>query len=95
MIVSLRSRHCAPDGYKGWPDAAPFDAILVTAAPPKVPAPLRGQLAIGGRMVIPVGDAQQELLVITRTGETSFSEERVFPVAFVPMTGEAQGPNLL
>ncbi len=83
------------DGYKGWPDAAPFDAIVVTAAPPRVPGPLRAQLAIGGRMVIPVGDATQELLVITRTGETSFTEERVFPVMFVPMTGEAQGPSLM
>jgi len=77
------------DGYVGWPEAAPFDAILVTAAPPHVPQPLKDQLKVGGRLVIPVGDRWQELMVIART-ETGFVEERVFPVAFVPMTGEAQ-----
>jgi protein-L-isoaspartate(D-aspartate) O-methyltransferase len=77
------------DGYAGWPEAAPFDAIVVTAAPPRVPAPLKEQLKVGGRLVIPVGDRWQELVVITRTA-TGFDEERVFPVAFVPMTGEAQ-----
>ena len=77
------------DGYRGWPDKAPFAAIIVTAAPPEVPEPLREQLAIGGRLVIPVGDDYQELKVITRT-ETGFDERTVFPVAFVPMTGEAQ-----
>jgi protein-L-isoaspartate(D-aspartate) O-methyltransferase len=77
------------DGYAGWPEAAPFDAIVVTAAPPKVPQPLKEQLRIGGRMVIPVGERWQELIVITRTAD-GFAEERHFPVAFVPMTGEAQ-----
>ncbi len=80
------------DGYAGWPEAAPFDAIVVTAAPPRVPEPLRQQLAVGGRLVIPVGDAGdrgQELRVITRTA-TGFAERRVFAVRFVPMTGEAQ-----
>jgi protein-L-isoaspartate(D-aspartate) O-methyltransferase len=77
------------DGYRGWPERAPFDAILVTAAPDHVPAPLKEQLAIGGRLVIPVGDADQQLMVITRT-ERGFREETVLPVRFVPMTGEAQ-----
>jgi len=77
------------DGYVGWPEAAPFDAIVVTAAPPHVPQPLKEQLTVGGRLVIPVGDRWQELIVITRT-EHGYTEERVFPVAFVPMTGEAQ-----
>jgi len=77
------------DGYQGWPEAAPFDAILVTAAPPKIPAPLKQQLKIGGRLVIPVGDAYQELLLITRT-KRGFAERRVQPVRFVPMTGRAQ-----
>jgi protein-L-isoaspartate(D-aspartate) O-methyltransferase len=78
------------DGYRGWPDAAPFDAIVVTAAPTTIPPPLIEQLALGGRLVIPVGHDHQELRVITRhpTGHVS---ETLFPVRFVPMTGEAQG----
>ncbi len=77
------------DGYRGWPEAAPFDAIVVTAAPPEVPAPLRDQLAPGGRLVIPVGDEYQELRVITKT-PTGFDDKTVIPVRFVPMTGESQ-----
>jgi protein-L-isoaspartate(D-aspartate) O-methyltransferase len=77
------------DGYQGWPDAAPFDAVIVTAAPPRVPEPLRQQLKRGGRLVIPVGDIVQELVVITRTAE-GFRQERVASVGFVPMTGRAQ-----
>jgi protein-L-isoaspartate(D-aspartate) O-methyltransferase len=79
------------DGYRGWPDAAPFDAVIVTAAPPEVPAPLIEQLAVGGRLVIPVGEdgGVQELRVITRTADGS-TTETLFPVRFVPMTGEAQ-----
>lgn len=79
------------DGYAGWPEAAPFDAIVVTAAPDHVPGPLRDQLALGGRLVIPVGRSLQNLLVITRT-EEGFREEEVIPVRFVPMTGKAQEP---
>jgi protein-L-isoaspartate(D-aspartate) O-methyltransferase len=77
------------DGYRGWPEAAPFDAVVVTAAPPRVPEPLKQQLAVGGRLVIPVGDHVQELRVITRTA-SGFEERAVLPVRFVPMTGEAQ-----
>lgn len=77
------------DGYKGWPEQAPFDAIVVTAAPPKIPAPLKEQLRVGGRLVIPVGKHAQELLVVTRTKE-GFERTSVFPVRFVPMTGKAQ-----
>jgi protein-L-isoaspartate(D-aspartate) O-methyltransferase len=80
------------DGYRGWPEAAPFDAVIVTAAPPRVPEPLLEQLAVGGRLVAPVGRRHQELRVITRT-EAGFEEETAFPVRFVPMTGEAQGPG--
>jgi protein-L-isoaspartate(D-aspartate) O-methyltransferase len=79
----------AGDGYRGWPEHAPFDAILVTAAPPEIPQPLVDQLAVGGRLVIPVGDIIQELRVIIRT-ETGVREEPGIPVRFVPMTGEAQ-----
>jgi protein-L-isoaspartate(D-aspartate) O-methyltransferase len=81
------------DGYRGWPEAAPFDAIVVTAAPPQVPAPLKAQLAVGGRLVIPVGEAHQELKVITRTS-SGFVEKSVTPVRFVPMVGEAGGRKL-
>lgn len=80
----------AGDGYRGWPDRAPFDAIILAAAPEKIPTPLKQQLAVGGRLVLPVGrQYRQELKVITRT-KAGFREETILPVAFVPMTGEAQ-----
>ncbi|HKV08622.1 MAG TPA: protein-L-isoaspartate(D-aspartate) O-methyltransferase [Thermoanaerobaculia bacterium] len=78
------------DGYKGWPDRAPFDAILVTAAPPIVPEPLLVQLKVGGRLVLPVGDYFQNLTVYTKRPDGSFEKENVLPVRFVPMTGEVQ-----
>jgi protein-L-isoaspartate(D-aspartate) O-methyltransferase len=77
------------DGYYGWPEEAPFDAIVVTAAPEKVPEPLVAQLAPGGRMVIPVGGFYQELKVIERTPE-GLRERSVLPVRFVPFVGEAE-----
>ena len=77
------------DGYGGWPDEAPFDGIVVTAAPEWVPDPLLEQLAVGAKMVIPVGDFYQELKVITRTAE-GYDERSVIPVRFVPMTGEVE-----
>lgn len=79
----------AADGYHGWPEEAPFDAILVTAAPERVPQPLLDQLALGGRMVIPVGGFYQELKVIERTAQ-GLSERSVLPVRFVPFVGEAE-----
>lgn len=79
------------DGYDGWPERAPFDAIVLTAAPPEVPRPLLQQLRVGGRLVAPVGQGgSQQLVVITRT-ETGFSRQVVAPVAFVPMVGKAGG----
>lgn len=79
------------DGADGWPDAAPFDAIIVTAAPEKVPQPLIEQLAEGGRLVIPVGkEGNQQLRVITK-GPDDTTTDTLFPVRFVPMTGKAQG----
>ncbi len=74
------------DGYHGWPEAAPFDRIIVTAAPPKVPEALLDQLAEGGVMVIPVGTpyGYQELEKIVRTPH-GFERKRLIPVRFVPM----------
>jgi len=80
------------DGYLGWPEAAPFDAIIVTAAPARVPDPLKQQLKVGGRLVLPVGKVDQELEVITRTA-VGFSERNVIPVRFVPMTGKARAES--
>lgn len=77
------------DGYGGWPEEAPFDGIIVTAAPERVPEPLLDQLKEGGRMVIPVGAFYQELKVVTRT-QGGFQERSVIPVRFVPMTGEIE-----
>jgi protein-L-isoaspartate(D-aspartate) O-methyltransferase len=77
------------DGYDGWPDEAPFDAILVTAAPPSVPKPLLEQLKVGGRLVIPVGEFSQDLVVVTRT-EDGYERRPASYVRFVPMTGKAQ-----
>jgi protein-L-isoaspartate(D-aspartate) O-methyltransferase len=78
----------AGDGYAGWPEVAPFDAIIVAAAAPRVPEPLRAQLKDGARLVVPIGAemAAQELLVVTRHGQY-FEERRLLPVRFVPMTG--------
>jgi protein-L-isoaspartate(D-aspartate) O-methyltransferase len=82
----------AGDGYRGWPDAAPFEAIVVTAAAPHVPQPLLDQLAPGGRLVIPVGEEDQELEVLVRTAQ-GVHVDRVVPVRFVPMTGEIRHPK--
>jgi protein-L-isoaspartate(D-aspartate) O-methyltransferase len=79
----------AGDGYKGWPEAAPFDAIMVTCAPDHIPQPLVDQLAVGGRLVIPVGDYHQEIVIVTKT-EKGVLQRRTIAVRFVPMTGEAQ-----
>jgi len=79
----------AGDGYLGWPEAAPFDGIMVTAAAPRVPEPLKEQLKDGGRLVIPVGDELQELMLVTRRG-SAFEERRILPVRFVPMTGKVR-----
>ena len=75
------------DGYKGWPEHAPFDAIIVTAAAEHIPQPLLDQLKPGGRMVIPVGGryAVQELMLITKDASSKITKESVIPVLFVPL----------
>ncbi len=77
------------DGYAGWPEFAPFDAVLVTAAAPRVPQPLLDQLRVGGRLVIPVGNHWQKLEVHTRR-EDGFERETIIDVRFVPMKGEVR-----
>jgi len=72
------------DGYVGWTEMAPFDAIVVTAAPPQVPTLLVDQLRVGGRLIIPIGAEYQELLVVSKT-EAGTETESVIPVRFVPM----------
>jgi protein-L-isoaspartate(D-aspartate) O-methyltransferase len=72
------------DGYEGWPEKAPFDGIIVTAAPKEIPVALVAQLKTGGRMILPVGSFYQELYVVTKTSE-GFTKENVLPVRFVPM----------
>jgi protein-L-isoaspartate(D-aspartate) O-methyltransferase len=78
------------DGYRGWGEHAPFDAIIVTAAPDRIPQPLLDQLAPGGRMVIPVGKFFQELKVLSKDKNGKISEKDILPVRFVPMTGEIE-----
>jgi protein-L-isoaspartate(D-aspartate) O-methyltransferase len=79
------------DGYAGWPEHAPFDAIIVTCAPEDVPQPLVDQLRDGGRMIIPVGDQRrgQELYLLEKRGD-EVVRRAILPVRFVPMTGRAQ-----
>ena len=77
----------AGNGYLGWPEQAPFDAIVVTAAPDEIPKALVEQLAVGGRMVIPVGTNNQEMVIVKKTSK-GVTEQRTIPVRFVPMTGK-------
>jgi protein-L-isoaspartate(D-aspartate) O-methyltransferase len=78
------------DGYKGWPEEAPFDAIIVTCAPEKVPQPLVDQLKDGGRMVIPVGERFAQQLYLLEKKDGQLKESVTLPVRFVPMLREAQ-----
>ncbi len=80
------------DGYYGWPEEAPFDAMIVTAAADHLPPPLLKQLAIGGRMVIPLGPRHtvQTLLLVTKRADGTFERRPLLPVRFVPMTGRVQ-----
>ena len=80
------------DGYKGWPEAAPFDRIIVTCAPESIPQALLDQLAIGGRMVIPVGGKfeTQYMVEVTKDKKGRISQKEHYPVRFVPMTGKSE-----
>jgi protein-L-isoaspartate(D-aspartate) O-methyltransferase len=88
LLESLGYRNvhaCFGDGYAGWKDAAPFDAIIVTAAPDHLPPPLIEQLAVNGRIAVPVGRGSQELIVYTKTAD-GLQEQSRLPVRFVPLT---------
>lgn len=80
------------DGYKGWPEHAPFDAIILTAAADRIPPPLLGQLKPGGTLVMPAGEADepQVLTKVSKTVDGKIKTKRMLPVRFVPMTGEVQ-----
>jgi protein-L-isoaspartate(D-aspartate) O-methyltransferase len=90
LLLSLGYKNIhvkAGDGYLGWPEAAPFDAIIVTCAPDHIPRPLLEQLKEGGRLIVPVGIHSQELKkIVKRSGKIETTD--VIPVIFVPMTGE-------
>jgi protein-L-isoaspartate(D-aspartate) O-methyltransferase len=77
------------DGYAGWAEYAPFDGIIVTAAPGNIPPPLIEQLKVGGRIVCPVGELDQDLIVLEK-GEKGITRRTTIPVRFVPMTGKAR-----
>jgi protein-L-isoaspartate(D-aspartate) O-methyltransferase len=81
------------DGYLGWPKAAPFDRVVVSAAPGQVPHPLVEQLRAGGRMILPLGDFNQRLLLIHKTATNKILRRKLVPVKFVPMTGLAEKMN--
>jgi len=81
----------AGDGYRGWPEEAPFDGVIVTAAAPRLPPALPEQLREGARLVIPLGEDPAELVVFTRT-RTGIERRSLGPVWFVPMTGEVRRP---
>ena len=78
------------DGYAGWPEAAPFDAIIVTCAPEKIPQPLIDQLKEGGRMVIPIGDRYNQSVWLVEKKGGELTKKKLRPTLFVPMTGKAQ-----
>jgi protein-L-isoaspartate(D-aspartate) O-methyltransferase len=78
------------DGYKGWEEEAPFDRVILTAAPYKIPLPLKEQLREGGKLIAPVKTLVQKLILLEKTPEGKFTRNDLIPVRFVPMTGKSQ-----
>jgi len=76
------------DGYLGYKQQAPFEAIMITAAPKQIPRPLVNQLTIGGKMIVPIGSLFQELVLITRVDKNQFDQKPLLPVRFVPMVDQ-------
>lgn len=87
-IRNVHVRH--GDGHRGWPEHAPFDAIIVTCAPDNIPPALVAQLRDGGRMIIPVGGTTHQELILLRKHGDRIEKQSILPVRFVPMTGEAE-----
>jgi len=83
------------DGYKGWPEHAPFDKIIVTCSPEKVPQPLVDQLREGGRMIVPVGERYQQMLYLLEKRDGKMAQVALLPTLFVPMTGQAEDGRLV
>lgn len=81
------------DGHLGWPEAAPFDAIVVTASPPAIPQPLIDQLKPGGRLVMPLGEIAQQLIVVEKRSDQSTTLREIIPVCFVPLTRRGTPPD--
>jgi protein-L-isoaspartate(D-aspartate) O-methyltransferase len=73
------------DGYRGWPEKAPFDGIILTAAPPEIPQVLLEELKPGGRLIAPIGERVQQLVVMQKSGDGKVTTRSVLPVSFVPM----------
>lgn len=89
--LSYKNVHCRiGDGFLGWPEQAPFDKIIVTCSPEKVPVPLQEQLKEGGTMIIPVGERYQQMLYRMRKVDGKLEQESLQPTLFVPMTGKAE-----
>jgi protein-L-isoaspartate(D-aspartate) O-methyltransferase len=84
----LNVKVLAGDGYKGWPEHAPFDGVIVTCAPDHIPQPLVDELRDGGQMIIPVGSPGMQELFLLRKRGTKVEQTAVLPVRFVPMTGK-------
>ena len=76
------------DGFRGWPEKAPFDKIMLTAAVDRIPVPLKKQLKTGGKILAPISDTMQKLILIEKRGKDDFIEHNLITVRFVPMTGE-------
>jgi protein-L-isoaspartate(D-aspartate) O-methyltransferase len=87
-VLKLRIASKGGDGTIGWSEFAPFDGIIVTAGAPEVPESLKKQLAVGGRLIIPVGDRDVQKLVIMKRTEDSYLTEEVFGFKFVPLVGK-------
>jgi protein-L-isoaspartate(D-aspartate) O-methyltransferase len=90
-IDNIRTR--VGDGHLGWPEAAPFDAILVAAAPSEIPEALIQQLAPGGRLVVPVGGTAQQLILVEKQSDQSTVLREIIPVCFVPLTRQGSPPE--